>query len=410
MQTLRALAGALFLVCAFATHARADSDDVPMGPPQPSALPLAQQFVSPVGDPSDFALPAPGEDHGYTLTRGVQRKHDRHLGLDLSNREKGGEVRSPADGVVIESRRYAGWGQLIVIAHRLATGDCVMSLLAHLQPGSVKVQPGDRVTAGEPLAAVGQSGHATGPHLHFEMRDLGHADPWRTLWEKAPVLDPLHVLGSHLQEALYGLGKRAPDAVASAEFLTLLGGATTPADGSHVGDPGAPLTRLEFYTWLDAASQAKASSAAPTWKRLRQRFAHEGVVLPLGKTADETPVSVEEAQDALSRLLAADRIARVEESSRVTPGQLRRRSLPVPAPSLSATTSWTVGPSPALTRGDGALLLLAARSWPFAAGAAHYLPARPAGFLPRCIPQRPRLACCKAPAPFPPPISPQLVR
>lgn len=369
--SVRALLGALLLVFASAAHARAESQDAPMGPRPAADLPLAEQFVSPVGDPSDYALPAPGEDRGYLLTRGVQRKHDRHLGLDLSNREKGGEVRSPADGVVIESRRYGGWGQLIVIAHRLATGDCVLSLLAHLQPGSVLVQPGERVTAGEPLATVGQSGHATGPHLHFEMRDLGHADPWRTLWEKAPVLDPLHVLGSHLQEALFGLGKRASDGAASAEFLKLLGAAPTPSGSARVGDPGAPLTRLEFYTWLDAASQHPATTSAPTWKRLRQRLARQGVVLPVGKTADASPVSVEEAQDALSRLLAADRLPRVEESSRVSPSELRRRSLPVPAPSLSTSRPWTVGPSPVLSRGDGALLVLAARSWPFAAGAAH---------------------------------------
>jgi hypothetical protein len=203
------------------------------------------------------------------------------------------------------------------------------------------------------------------------MRDLGHADPWRTLWEKAPVLDPLHVLGSHLQEALYGLGRPAPDAQANAEFLKLLGGAPSSAGGTKVGDPGAPLSRLEFYTWLDAASQTSASAAAPTRKRLRQRLAREGVALPLAKTADASPVSVEEAQDALSHLLAADRLPRVSESSRVSPSELRRRSLPVPAPSLSASPRWTVGPSPALTRGDGALLVLAARSWPFAAAAAH---------------------------------------
>ena len=370
-QTFRALLGALLLVLVLAAPVRAESQDAPMGPAPAAELPLAEQFVSPVGDPSDFALPAPGEDRGYTLTRGVQRKHDRHLGLDLSNREKGGEVRAPADGVVIESRRYGGWGQLIVIAHRLATGDCVMSLLAHLQPGSVRVQPGELVTAGEPLAAVGESGHATGPHLHFEMRNLGHADPWRTLWEKAPVLDPLHVLGSHLQDALFGIGRSAPDRAANAEFLKLLGGAPSSAGSSRVGDAGAPLTRLEFYTWLDAASQNAASSAQPTWRRLRQRLAREGVALPVAKTADTSPVSVEEAQDALSHLLAADRLARVAESSRVTPSELRRRSLPVPAPSLSGSTRWTVGPSPALTRGDGALLVLAARSWPFAAGAAH---------------------------------------
>jgi hypothetical protein len=38
---------------------------------------------------------------------------------------------------------------------------------------------------------------------------------------------------------------------------------------------------------------------------------------------------------------------------------------------LSAEAHWTMGPSRPLSRGDGALLVLAARSWPFAAGAAH---------------------------------------
>jgi len=372
-RQLSTLLAVVLVVCAFvARPVRAeDENPTPLGPTPAADLPLAEQFVSPVGDPSDFALPAPGEDRGYIITRGIQRKHDRHLGLDLSNREKGGEVRAPADGVVIESKRYAGWGQLVVIAHRLATGDCVMSLLAHLQPGSVSVQPGDRVVAGQPLALVGQSGHATGPHLHFEMRDLGHADPWRTLWEKAPVLDPLRVLGSHLEDVLFGLsGHHAPNALASAEFLRVLGDASV-TGGSKIGDPGAPLTRLEFYRWLDAASQTRVTTAAPTWKRLRQRMARQGVSLPAGRTADSSPVSVEEAQDALSRLLAADRLPRVAESSRVAPGELRQRSLPVPAPSLSGTTQWTLGPTPALTRGDGALLVLAARSWPFAAGAAH---------------------------------------
>src|SRR5215470_7847207 len=98
------LASLILLVGAVATPAFADND-VPLGPKPAADVPVAEQFVSPVGDPSDYALPAPGEDRGYTITRGVQRKHDRHLGLDLSNSERGGQVRAPADGVVIESRR-----------------------------------------------------------------------------------------------------------------------------------------------------------------------------------------------------------------------------------------------------------------------------------------------------------------
>src|SRR5262249_8174042 len=121
----------------------------------------------------------------------------------------------------------------------------------------------------------------------------------------------------------------------------------------------------------------RVTTAAPTWKRLRQRMARQGVSLPAGRTADSSPVSVEEAQDALSRLLAADRLPRVAESSRVAPGELRQRSLPVPAPSLSGTTRGPLGRPPALPRGGGALLVPAARSWPFAAGAAHKPPYPP---------------------------------
>jgi hypothetical protein len=61
-------------------------------------------------------------------------------------------------------------------------------------------------------------------------------------------------------------------------------------------------------------------------------------------------------------------LSRVEDRNRVSTIELSRRGLTAPSPSLSAEPAWTVGPSPVLTRGDGALLVLAARSWPFSAG------------------------------------------
>lgn len=48
----------------------------------------------------------------------------------------------------------------------LSDGDVVV-LLAHLRRGSVRVEPGDRVEAGDPVAAVGNSGRTTEPHLHI---------------------------------------------------------------------------------------------------------------------------------------------------------------------------------------------------------------------------------------------------
>jgi N-acyl-D-amino-acid deacylase len=48
-------------------------------------------------------------------------------------------------------------------------GDGVYAFYAHLQPGSIKVKLGDKVRAGQVLAALGNSGNSTEPHLHFHL-------------------------------------------------------------------------------------------------------------------------------------------------------------------------------------------------------------------------------------------------
>jgi murein DD-endopeptidase MepM/ murein hydrolase activator NlpD len=44
-------------------------------------------------------------------------------------------------------------------------------LMAHLMQGSVTVQVGDQVQRGQPLAAVGNNGHSSEPHLHLQVQD-----------------------------------------------------------------------------------------------------------------------------------------------------------------------------------------------------------------------------------------------
>lgn len=51
----------------------------------------------------------------------------------------------------------------------LDLGDGRYALYAHLQPGSIRVKPGDRVRRGQLLALVGNSGNSTEPHLHFQV-------------------------------------------------------------------------------------------------------------------------------------------------------------------------------------------------------------------------------------------------
>jgi murein DD-endopeptidase MepM/ murein hydrolase activator NlpD len=45
------------------------------------------------------------------------------------------------------------------------------ALYAHLQPGSIKVRPGDRVKRGQVIGLVGNTGNSVAPHLHFQVMD-----------------------------------------------------------------------------------------------------------------------------------------------------------------------------------------------------------------------------------------------
>jgi murein DD-endopeptidase MepM/ murein hydrolase activator NlpD len=89
--------------------------------------------------------------------------HKFHTGMDLAAPE-GAPIRAAADGIVRRAGDRGGYGNAIEIDH----GDGVSTLYAHAS--SVSVQPGDHIARGAQLGEVGQTGRATGPHLHFEVR------------------------------------------------------------------------------------------------------------------------------------------------------------------------------------------------------------------------------------------------
>jgi murein DD-endopeptidase MepM/ murein hydrolase activator NlpD len=81
-------------------------------------------------------------------------------------------VRTVGDGVVEFAGTQSGYGNLIVIKHR----NNQETAYAHLSRMDVKV--GQSVSQGQFIGAVGSTGWATGPHLHFEFRINGEqADP-----------------------------------------------------------------------------------------------------------------------------------------------------------------------------------------------------------------------------------------
>ena len=77
-----------------------------------------------------------------------------------------------AAGTVVGSSYQTGLGNTIIIDH----GNGFMTYYGHLS--TTKVAMGKRVTRGEVVGLVGSTGYSTGPHLHYEVRQMGRAmDP-----------------------------------------------------------------------------------------------------------------------------------------------------------------------------------------------------------------------------------------
>ncbi|MBX5484007.1 MAG: M23 family metallopeptidase [Myxococcaceae bacterium] len=91
-----------------------------------------------------------------------------HAGLDIAA-PHGKDVHAPADGTVVFAGLEGGYGNVLVIDH----GYGIKTRYGHLS--AILVKPGDKVTRGQKVALVGNTGRSTGPHLHYEVRVNGIA-------------------------------------------------------------------------------------------------------------------------------------------------------------------------------------------------------------------------------------------
>jgi len=120
------------------------------------------------------AAPSPAaEQHDPRITSGFGARIDpithqpsNHPGVDLKA-ALGTPIPAAEDGTVIQAGPRGGYGNAVEIAH----ADGTHTLYAHAS--EVLVSPGDQVVAGDTIAKVGESGRATGPHLHLEVRRAG---------------------------------------------------------------------------------------------------------------------------------------------------------------------------------------------------------------------------------------------
>lgn len=111
-------------------------------------------------------------DSYYTKpTKGVvtQWFHGPHQALDIGA-PIGTPIVAMADGVVIVAKGSGyngGYGKMVTIAHPNNT----QTLYAHMN--QVDVVAGQKVTQGQGIGEVGNTGRSTGPHLHYEVRGVG---------------------------------------------------------------------------------------------------------------------------------------------------------------------------------------------------------------------------------------------
>ena len=105
---------------------------------------------------------------------------DFHPGVDIAG-ERGQPVFATAEGTVKEAAFDGGYGNLVVLDH----GFGLETRYGHLS--SFNVHKGDRVTRGQMIGRVGSTGHATGPHLHYEVLANGKLlNPLQLLTQQKP--------------------------------------------------------------------------------------------------------------------------------------------------------------------------------------------------------------------------------
>jgi murein DD-endopeptidase MepM/ murein hydrolase activator NlpD len=106
-----------------------------------------------------------------------------HAGVDFSQ-QAGAPVYAAGGGTVTSVEKDLLWGNCLRISH----GRGIETFYAHLQ--DVSVRPGQKVTRGQPIAAMGMTGVATGAHLHFELTVRGSK------------IDPMHYFLPELRLAV----------------------------------------------------------------------------------------------------------------------------------------------------------------------------------------------------------------
>ena len=116
----------------------------------------------------------------------ILHKIKAHNGVDYAAK-RNTPVKASGDGVISFIGKQRGYGRTIEIKH----GGNIKTLYAHLERFNSKLTQGSKVKQGDIIAYVGDSGQATGPHLHFEFwKGEIRTDPVKV---KLPSAKPVNI-------------------------------------------------------------------------------------------------------------------------------------------------------------------------------------------------------------------------
>ncbi|MFR9769486.1 peptidoglycan DD-metalloendopeptidase family protein [Nocardia sp. SC052] len=123
----------------------------------------------------------------FTVSDTFGARGGAHKGVDLAAPD-GTPIFSVSDGRVVAAGPASGFGNWIVVDSVDINGRSYSAVYGHMWDSGVLVRPGDTVTAGQHIGAVGSAGESSGPHLHFEIVPGGRFTGGRQI-DPLPWLD-----------------------------------------------------------------------------------------------------------------------------------------------------------------------------------------------------------------------------
>ena len=146
---------------------------------------LTELVLAPQPDFQEERISLAWPIEGPVISTFGRRTRSWHAGIDITA-EMGSQILAAAPGTVLYSGWIRAYGYVVKVQH---TSDFI-TLYAHNLKNLV--EEGEEVEVGQAIAVVGRSGHASGPHLHFEVRRHGKAyNPLHLLvqTDQTPVLE-----------------------------------------------------------------------------------------------------------------------------------------------------------------------------------------------------------------------------